>query len=217
MIRAVFWDFGGVITTSPFEAFNDYEQAHGLPRNFIRMLNARHPDTNAWARFERNEISLEAFDRAFARESAEAGHRLSGREVIRLLAGKPRPRMVAALRRCSQHFINACLTNNVRAGEGPGMQPDGEGAQEIARIMALFDVVVASSVAGVRKPDPAFYELACEQAGVQPPEVVYLDDLGINLKPARAMGMTTIKVTDPAQALAELGQHTGLDFDPLYE
>lgn len=217
MVRAVFWDFGGVITTSPFEAFNHYEQAHGLPRDFIRMLNARNPHTNAWARFERSEISLAEFDHAFAGESAAAGYPVPGREVIGLLAGEPRPQMVAALRQCGEHFINACLTNNVRVGTGPGMQPDADRAGEIARIMALFDVVVESSSAGVRKPDPAFYELACEQAGVQPPEVVYLDDLGINLKPARAMGMTTIKVTDPVQALAELAQHTGLDFEPLYE
>ncbi len=212
MIRAIFWDFGGVITSSPFEAFNRYEQAHDLPRDFIRRLNARNPDTNAWARFERSEMTLAEFDRAFAEESAAAGHAVPGREVIRLLAGEPRPQMVVALKRCGEHFINACLTNNVRFGEGPGMQFDTDRAGEIARIMQLFDVVVESSAVGVRKPDPAFYRLACEQAGVQPPEVVYLDDLGVNLKPARAMGMTTIKVTGPEQALDDLADCTGLDF-----
>ena len=217
MIRAIFWDFGGVITTSPFEAFNRYEADHGLPRDFIRMLNARNPDGNAWARFERSEITLAEFDHAFAEESAAAGYRVPGREVIRLLAGEPRPQMVAALELCAGHFINACLTNNVRVGAGPGMRHDDAGVGEIAGIMRLFDVVVESSAAGVRKPDPAFYELACERAGVQPPEVVYLDDLGVNLKPGRAMGMTTIKVVEPRAALAELGQYTGLDFSPLYE
>lgn len=217
MIRAIFWDFGGVITSSPFEAFNYYEVAHGLPRDFIRTLNARDPDSNAWARFERSEISLAEFDHAFAEESAAAGHRVPGREVIALLAGALRPEMVAALELCAGHFTNACLTNNVRVGSGPGMQPDEAGAGEVARVMRLFDVVVESSAAGVRKPDPAFYELACERAGVQPREVVYLDDLGVNLKPARAMGMTTIKVVEPRAALVELGQYTGLDFSSSYE
>ncbi len=215
MIKAIFWDFGGVITSSPFEAFNRYEQAHGLPRDFIRMLNARDPDNNAWARFERSEITLEEFDRAFAEESAGAGYAVPGHEVIRLLAGEPRPQMVAALKICGEHFINACLTNNVRVGEGPGMQPDADKAGQVADIMRFFDVVVESSSARVRKPDPAFYRLACERTGVQPTEVVYLDDLGVNLKPARAMGMTTIKVVEPGLALDELGRCTGLDFSLL--
>lgn len=74
-------------------------------------------------------------------------------------------------------------------------------------------MVIESRTAGVRKPDPRIYHLACEAVGVGPEEVVYLDDLGINLKPARAMGMHTIKVDDPSAALSELAAVTGLDLD----
>ena len=68
----------------------------------------------------------------------------------------------------------------------------------------MFDVVIESSKVGVRKPDPRFYEIALDAVDVAPDDAVFLDDLGVNLKPARALGMTTIKVDDPAVALAEL-------------
>ena len=213
MVSAVFWDFGGVLTTSPFEAFNRYEKERGLPRDFIRSINARNPDDNAWARFERSEISADEFDHQFASEAAAAGHEVPGRDVIALLAGDLRPAMVSALRRCGEHFATACLTNNVRAGEGPGMQLEKSRAAEIEQVMAMFDLVIESSRIGVRKPDPRFYELGCEKMQVSPDEVVYLDDLGVNLKPARAMGMRTIKVVDPAAALAELQDALGIDLN----
>jgi len=204
MVRAVFWDFGGVLTTSPFEAFNRFEREQGLPEGFIRRINATNPDGNAWARFESNRITLEEFDRLFEQESRAAGHPIRGSRVIELLAGDVRPQMVRALERIRRDFRTACITNNVPAGEGPGMQPDAERAAEIQGIMDLFEFVIESSKTGVRKPDPRIYEMACERAGVEPSEVVYLDDLGINLKPAAKMGMTTLKVTDPEAALSEL-------------
>ncbi len=119
--QAVLWDFGGVITTSPFEAFNRYEAEHGLPLDFIRRINATNPDINAWAQFESSRIGIEEFDRLFLAESRAAGHPIPGRDVIALLSGDVRPRMVEVLRRCKQDFKIACLTNNVRAGHGPGM------------------------------------------------------------------------------------------------
>ncbi|MCW5623023.1 MAG: HAD-IA family hydrolase [Burkholderiales bacterium] len=203
-IRAVLWDFGGVLTDSPFEAFRDYERASGLPLDFIRMLNARNPDSNAWARFERSEISLDEFDADFAAEAAAAGHSVRGREVVRLLYGRIRPEMVEALRRCGQVYRTACLTNNVNAGSGHGLPTSDEHAEEVARVLALFDHVIESRKVGVRKPDPAFYRLALETLQIEPQQAVYLDDLGINLKPARALGMHTIKVESSAQALAAL-------------
>ena len=205
-ITAVFWDFGGVLTTSPFENFRRYEEQQGLPRDFLRTINATNPDTNAWARFERSELDLDAFDAAFAEESAAAGHRVPGSDVIRLLSGQLRPEMVAALRTIRDHYRIACITNNVRAGEGPSMQPDAERAREVDAVMAEFERVVESSQLGLRKPDPRIYQHACELMAVAPAEVVYLDDLGINLKPARQLGMTTIKVSDPRAALDELEQ-----------
>lgn len=208
--KAVFFDFGGVFTSSPFEAFNRYEAERGLPRDFIRRVNARNPDANAWARLERNACTLDEFCAAFEAETRALGGELAGRDVLALLAGELRPEMVEALRRVRTRFKTACLTNNVAAGEGPAMMRTGEGAAEIAAVMALFDIVVESSKAGVRKPEPAFYRIACEAAGVAPGDVVYLDDLGVNLKPARAMGMTTIKVASASQAIGELETLLGL-------
>jgi putative hydrolase of the HAD superfamily len=203
-VRAVMFDFGGVISSSPFEAFEHLETERGLPRGFIRTVNATNPDDNAWARLERGEVGVALFGELWAAEAqALGGHDIDGRLVLERLAGEIRPKMVEAIRRCGEVFKTACLTNNfVRA--------EAELSAEVAGVYALFDAVLESRVLGVRKPDPRFYELACEALGVEPHEAVFLDDLGINLKPARALGMHTIKVTDPDQALAELGRVTGL-------
>lgn len=211
-IRAVLWDFGGVILSSPFEAFNRYEDAHGLPRDFIRGVNATDPDSNAWARLERSELSPEEFDQAFAEESERLGHRIPGADVLGLLSGEVRPAMVAALDAViAAGYLTACLTNNVATAEETGEDPEGRrGRPEVDAVMARFHQVVESSKVGVRKPEPRFYEIACELLGVEPTECVFLDDLGINLKPAAAMGMTTIKVTDPTDALTRLGEVVGL-------
>jgi putative hydrolase of the HAD superfamily len=215
VIRAVFWDFGGVILSSPFDAFNRYEAERGLPKDFIRSVNATNPHTNAWARLERSDIDPATFDEAFAAESASLGHRVPGADVLGLLAGDVRPTMVDALRRLRQEgFVQACLTNNVLeepAGAAPAAGRRAARARLVAEVMAIFDHVVESSKVGCRKPEPRFYELACERSGVDPTEVVFLDDLGINLKPAAAMGMRTIKVTDPAVALVELSMVVGLE------
>jgi putative hydrolase of the HAD superfamily len=202
VIRAVFWDFGGVILTSPFDAFNEYELARGLPVDFIRTVNTRDPDTNAWARFERREITSSQFDGLFADESEAHGYRVAGADLIEMLSGAVRPEMVKALDGViAAGYVTACLTNNVESDARPEIEP----------VMARFHYVIESSKVGVRKPEVAFYELACTTAGVEPHEVVFLDDLGINLKPAKAMGMTTIKVVSPTQAITDLESVLGLD------
>ena len=212
MIEAVIFDFGGVITSSPFDAFARYEREQGLPEGFLRGVNARNPADNAWARFERAEIDAAAFDAAFAAESEALGRRVAGREIIALLSGDIRPRMLEALKACKARFKVACITNNVPAGHGAGMAGTAEKADAVRAIMGLFDVVVESSKIGLRKPDPAIYRMACEALGVAPSACVYLDDLGINCKPAAALGMTAIKVTAEDQALEDLARATGLDF-----
>ncbi|MEM9041240.1 MAG: HAD-IA family hydrolase [Actinomycetota bacterium] len=195
-LRAVFWDFGGVILTSPFEAFNAYEERNGLPTDFIRTVNSHDPDANAWARLERSDIGADEFDTTFAAESEALGHRVPGADVLGLLSGQVRPEMVVALDRVIEAgYVTACLTNNVTGGDA---------RPEVADVMARFDHVIESSKVGVRKPEVEFYEIACRTAGVEPTECVFLDDLGINLKPAKAMGMTTIKVAGAAQALDDL-------------
>lgn len=209
MVGAVIWDFGGVLTDSPFDAFRRFERQRGLPEDFLRRINAANPDHNAWARFERSEIDLDAFDRRFEAETGAAGHPVSGAEVIALLSGDLRPAMVEALRRIAARLPTACITNNVRVGAGPAMARSEARAEAISEVMTLFGVIIESSQVGLRKPDPRIYRLACEGLGVAPADAVYLDDLGVNLKPARAMGMTTIKVTDPVAAIAELEAAVG--------
>jgi len=208
-IAAVLWDFGGVILSSPFDAFAAYECEAGLPENFIRGLNARNPDTNAWARMERSDISRDEFVVAFEAEARAAGHPLDGRRVLSSISGEIRPEMVEALRRVRARHRVACITNNMKSGDGPGMAASQERARQVAEIMGLFEHVVESSRLGMRKPDPRIYRHACDLLGVAPEACVYLDDLGINLKPARAMGMRTIKVGDPAVAIAELEAMVG--------
>lgn len=205
MKKAVLWDFGGVILSSPFEAFNRYEHEHGLPTDFIRSVNATNPHHNAWAHLERGDITPAQFDAEFADESEALGHRLGGGDVLALLAGYVRPDMVELLDRVrSAGYKVACLTNNIG-----GDHVTSERTATISDIMSRFDVVVESSKVGVRKPEPRFYEIACELLDVAPHECIFLDDLGVNLKPAAAMGMTTIKVTSAAQAITDLSALLG--------
>ena len=209
---AILWDFGGVLTTSPFEAFNRYEAERGLPADFIRGINATNPTDNAWARFESSRIGIDEFDEAFRREALAQGHDVPGRDVLGLLSGDVRPRMVAALEQCKVHFRCACLTNNVKSGKGPGMATDEGRAAAVSAVMAKFDLVVESSIEGVRKPEPRAYEIVLERLGTTADRMLFLDDLGINLKPAAQMGMRTIKVVSEQQALEDLAAATGLTF-----
>jgi len=233
--EAVIWDFGGVFTTSPFEAFARYERENGLPENLIRQINGMNHLTNAWARFERAELTIDEFDKAFAEEALALGHYVPGKDVIALLAGDIRAEMHEALRRIKQRYKTGCITNNVplmQANASPdaqaeALQAKAERVEEQnapalgatasldtfykQEVMALFDYVIESSKAGIRKPDPRIYKMMCAALRVAPTACIYLDDLGVNLKPARAMGMHTIKVESAEQAIAELETATGME------
>jgi putative hydrolase of the HAD superfamily len=211
-IEAVIWDFGGVFTTSPFDAFNRFERERGLPHDIIRQINSVNPDTNAWAKIERSEVDAAAFDRLFAEEARALGHDIRGADVLALLSGDLRPRVVSAFKACKARFRVGCITNNAPTGKGAGMSASSEKASHIAQVFGLFDHVIESSKAGLRKPDPRIYLMMCEALGVRPDSCVYLDDLGINLKPAREMGMTTIKVVSEDQLLADLSTAVGIIF-----
>ncbi|TKW73746.1 MAG: HAD family hydrolase [Bradyrhizobium icense] len=207
MIEAVIWDFGGVLTSSPFEAFARFETERGLPADIIRRTNAANHLENAWAKFERAEVDIEAFDGLFAAESLALGAEVRGKDVLPLLSGDLRPEMVEALKRIKTQFRTGCITNNLpnnAIGSASGRK------LYVAEVMALFDHVIESAKIGLRKPDPRIYKMMLETLKVDPAKCVYLDDLGVNLKPAREMGMTTIKVTSAAQALEELEAATGL-------
>lgn len=214
--NTIIFDFGGVITSSPFEAFNRMEAKRGLPKDFVRSVNARNPDDNAWAKFERAECGAAEFDALFAAEARVLGHELDGASVIACLSGDIRPEMVAALDMLkSKGFALGCITNNVPSGKGAGMAVSDEKASAISAVMATFDHIIESSKVGVRKPDPRIYAMMCAALAVSPSQCIYLDDLGINCKPAAAMGMAAIKVTSGAQALNDLGALLALTFTPV--
>ncbi|WP_104526064.1 HAD-IA family hydrolase [Blastococcus atacamensis] len=206
-VSAVVFDLGGVITESPMAAFAAYEREAGLPEHLIHRLNSTNPDTNAWARYERNELDVAGFSAAFEAEAAELGHRIDAARVLAALHGDVRPAMVAAVRRLREAGLPlAVLSNNVAPMERTGRLGD---------LLALFDAVVESSLEGVRKPEPEIYRRVLERLSdavgrpIEAADCAYLDDLGINLKPARALGFATIKVVDPAVALAQLSELVG--------
>ncbi|WP_339029690.1 HAD-IA family hydrolase [Bradyrhizobium symbiodeficiens] len=206
-IEAVIFDFGGVLTSSPFEAFARFETERGLPADIIRRTNAANHLENAWAKFERAEVDIDTFDELFATESRALGAEVRGRDVLPLLQGHLRPEMVEALKRIKAQFKTGCITNNLPANAIGSMTGR---SLYIAEVMVLFDHVIESAKIGLRKPDPRIYRLMVETLKVDPNNCVYLDDLGVNLKPAREMGMTTIKVASGAQAIAELEAATGM-------
>ncbi|QOZ73966.1 HAD family hydrolase [Bradyrhizobium arachidis] len=201
------FDFGGVLTSSPFEAFTRFETERGLPADIIRRTNAANHLENAWAKFERAEVDIDTFDALFSEESRALGAQVRGRDVLPLLQGDLRPEMVEALKRIKAQFKTGCITNNLPANAIGSMTGR---SLYIAEVMVLFDHVIESAKIGLRKPDPRIYGMMVETLKVDPKKCIYLDDLGVNLKPAREMGMTTIKVTSGSQAIAELEAATGL-------
>jgi len=208
MIEAVIFDFGGVFTTSPFEAFARYERERGLPKDLIKQINGANYLENAWARFERAEIDLNQFDVLFAGEARALGHHVPGKDIIALLAGDFRPEMLEALKRIKTRYKTGCITNNVPSNQ----TGSADGRTLYAReIMGLFDHLIESSKVSLRKPDPHIYQMMCKALDVSPEACIYLDDLGVNLKPARALGMHTIKVESGAQAIAALEDLTGMN------
>ena len=213
VFKAILWDFGGVLTTSPFDSFNDFEREKKIPLDFIRGVNAVNHQDNAWAQLESSLIDAETFDELFFAESHALGHAIRGAEVLSLIGRQTvRPRMVDVLRICKESFMNVCLTNNARTGKGLAMSGSEDYARDVSDVIELFDEVIESSKEGIRKPDRAIYSLACDRMQVDPREVVYLDDLGVNLKPARDMGMSTIKVISESQAISDLSAILDIDF-----
>ena len=198
-IEAIFWDFGGVFTTSPFIAFNKYEASMGIPEDFIRTINATNSDTNAWAKLERNEITVDEFYPLFEEEAFARGVSVDGKAVLSCIEGEFRPEMATALKILAKKYKTACLTNNFRPAN------ETINTNEMRKsIMGFFDEVVESRKIGIRKPETSFYLHACDALNVAPARVIFLDDLGVNLKPARQLGMHTIKVVSSNQALSEL-------------
>ncbi|MDG1905078.1 MAG: HAD-IA family hydrolase [Arenicella sp.] len=206
-IQAVIFDFGGVFTSSPVEEFAKFEQAHNLPEKFLGGVIKTNHDHNAWAKFERAEMTQGEFDKAFAAETAAAGHEVSGDTLLSLLSLSLKPAMIDALASVKKAGLKTgCITNNLPNLDSKAMLGDSADADTANAIFGQFDHVIESSKAGVRKPEPRIYEMMCEALSLEPSQCVFLDDLGINLKPAKAMGMHTIKVPfgDVSPAVDEL-------------
>ena len=207
---SIFWDFGGVITSSPFEAFNSFEEDNDIPKDFIRKVNSTNPYENAWAQLEQSKISLKEFDSLFAKESKKLGREIQGREVLSLLQGDIRPKIVQAIKKFkSLGFLQAFLTNNFDSEDRDISALDDKNEERL-EIMQLFDFIIESKKVGVRKPNNEFYELALSETKVTPEKTIFLDDLGINLKPAKKLNISTIKVFSEDQALSELSNLTGI-------
>ena len=204
--KAVIWDFGGVITSSPFEAFNKFELDNNLPKDIIRTINSENPDDNAWAKFERNDIDINEFDTLFSKEADKKGFQISGKQVVKLLSGDIRKPMVDFLLSLKENYKLGCITNNIQNSKDDKVNHLNQASQ----VMKIFDHIIESSRVGLRKPDPKIYYMSCDALGVRPEECIYLDDLGINLKPARNVGMTTIKVIDPNEAIDEVKKYLQL-------
>ena len=196
--KAIIWDFGGVITYRPFDAFYEFEEVNGLPKDIIRTINSENPDMNAWAQFESNSITIDQFDDLFLKEAKAKGFDIKGRDIIKLLKGSIRENMVSFLRELKSDFKLGCITNNVK----PSSEENTD--NETKEAMSIFDHVIESSIVGIRKPNPEIYMMSCDALNVSPDQCIYLDDLGINLKPARELGMTTIKVIQPEDAIQEV-------------
>ena len=204
MIKAILFDFGGVITTSPFDAFGEYEREAAIPPGVIRKINSINPDTNAWAKFERNEITRDQFISSFEEEAVAFGFSLSAERVLKCLETTIRPNMVDAIKSLRTEYKLAILTNNLQQSTNDAAGDRKSPTAHLDMVINLVDDVIESSKIGVRKPEREFYEEACRVIGVDTVECVFLDDLGINLKPARQMGMHTIKVMSEQQALNDL-------------
>ena len=196
--RAVIFDLGGVVLGSPLHAIAAFERDHDIPAGFVNRVVVDTGAQGAWGRLERGLYDLEAFIPAFEEDCLAAGQRLSAGAMMERMAeaSQPRPIMLEAIRRIrAAGLLAAALTNNWASAD----RDDG------TRVLRdRFDAFFESSVLGLQKPDPRIYEHACRELGIAPSEAVFLDDIGRNLKTARALGMTTLKVDDPESALAEL-------------
>ena len=205
--KTVIFDFGGVFTTSPLQNFAAFENEHDLPKNFIGGVIKNNHHANAWAQFERAEIDLDQFDWLFAQESRAAGYEISGNTLMKLMSFHIHQPMAAALQKVkSLGLKTGCITNNTPDQNKPTRGLSPKDIAQLKAIFSSFDHVIESAKAGVRKPEPRIYEMMCEALEASPDQCVFLDDLGINLKPAQAMGMKTIKVplSDVRPAIEEL-------------
>ena len=202
-IKTIIFDFGGVVTNSPIEGFKKLEKTHGYSKGLITGINMNNPDNNAWARSERGEIEIDTFLSQFEQEALEIGHDINADEILIQLYGSPRPIMIKKIISLSKSnkYKLICLTN-VLKGIEKFMPKERE--EVVNNIMSYFDKIYESYKIGMRKPEARIYEYIIKDLEINPKETVFLDDLGMNLKTARQLGINTIKVVDPIEAIKTL-------------
>jgi putative hydrolase of the HAD superfamily len=207
--RAAIFDIGGVLTHSPVTRIQQFCAEQAIPDDVRYAIFG--PDDGPWSRFERSELSREEFAVEFDAHVTPCGTAARGLPFMEWFfqGFGERPEMVAVVKHLRGRVKLGSITNNVARDEPAQRRTSGIDVQ------SLFDVVVESAIEGVRKPDPRIYLVACQRLGVEPSEAVFLDDLGSNLKGARALGMHTIKVDATTGAIDALEQALGIPLPRL--
>ncbi len=196
-LKAVIFDIGGVLTSSPVVAIRDYATRENIDYTVLGPMIADHDC--AWSRWERSEITSAQFLTQFETEGRDRGIAVSAQDVMDAAFGgqASREEMLAVVRFLRGRVRLGAITNNVLR-EAPARETRPFVLEE------LFEVVIESAKVGLRKPDPRIYRMACDALSVEPPEAAFLDDIGANLKGARALGMTSIRVDHTTSAIDEL-------------
>ena len=204
-IKTIIFDFGGVITNSPIEGFKLLEEKHGYDKGLITNINMNNPDDNAWAKSERGEIDIYTFLEEFEKEALEIGQKIDAREILQQLYGSMRENMINKIKllSTSKKYKLICLTNVLK---GVDIFTPKERIEKVKRVMSYFDIIYESYKLNMRKPETRIYQYILNEINIKPEETIFLDDLGMNLKPARQLGINTIKVVNPIDAINELDQ-----------
>jgi putative hydrolase of the HAD superfamily len=204
MYKAAIFDIGGVLTHSPVTRIKQYCADNGI-HDGVRVAIFG-PEDGPWSRFERSELTREGFAGEFDRHISVCETKATGPAFMEWFfqGFGERPEMVGAVRYLKGRVKLGAITNNVSRDEPAQTRTSG------IDLPSLFEVIVESAIVGYRKPEPQIFQIACEQLGIEANEAVFLDDLGANLKGARALGMHTIKVDDTLSALDELEAALGI-------
>ena len=207
-IQTIIFDFGGVITDSPIEGFKKLEKSYGISKGVISSIVMTNPDNNAWAKSERGEIDIQTFIEEFNLEAKKLGYNLNAKEILKQLYGPLRPLMVEKIASLSKNYQLICLTNVLK---GVHVFSPKERKKEVDHVLSFFDKIYESCEIGMRKPEKRIYRYLLDDLKIKPENSVFLDDLGMNLKTAKLLGINTIKVIDPIAALRELNNYLKIE------
>ena len=200
-IKNIIFDFGGVVTDSPIEGFKNLEEHYGISKGTISSIVMTNQDNNAWAKSERGEINIDTFIKEFNQEALNLGFKLDATNILKQLYGPLRPIMVEKIISLSKNFQLICLTNVLKDVH---IFSNEKRILEVKNILNYFDKIYESYKIGMRKPEKRIYEHVLNDLNIKPENTIFLDDLGMNLKTAKLLGIHTIKVVNPIKAIKEL-------------